>query len=117
MWRKKPSTMAAIFLIAIAGGQIRMQTGTRTGTDNMSETAFDRYTAPQPQEPDEEMQPYQAFGTGQQTKRNGEAWLRICFADGKIALMSYGYLTEVFCTSHQFVSLVYTNCIITLQGR
>ena len=43
--------------------------------------------------------------------------LRLHYADGTIGLMSYAYLVEVLCTSHQYVSLLYSNVAITLEGR
>lgn len=51
------------------------------------------------------------------TNRRTPARLRLTYGDGTIALMSYAYLVEVLCTSHQALSLIYTNVAITLEGR
>lgn len=51
------------------------------------------------------------------TNRRMPARLRLTYGDGTIALMSYAYLVEVLCTSHQALSLIYTNVAITLEGR
>lgn len=49
--------------------------------------------------------------------RNRATRLRVNFPGGASSLFSYAYLVEVLTTSHQYVSLIFTNCIITLQGR
>lgn len=43
--------------------------------------------------------------------------LRVNFSDGSASLFSYAYLVEVLTTSPQFVSLIFTSTVITLQGR
>lgn len=59
---------------------------------------------------------YQAFTTDP-TNRRTPARLRISFGSGPVSLLSYAYLSEVLCTSHQRLSLVFTSCVITLEGR
>ena len=66
-------------------------------------------------EPDDGRQPYTAFELGHQARR--EKRLMLMFQDGQMSLLSYAYLMEVLCTSHQYVSLIYTNCAITLKGK
>lgn len=82
-------------------------------SDNTNSTVLERYTQQRTRTPADNT--YRAYGPqpaqGQQTK------LKICHRDGTMALLSYGYLMEVICTSHQFLSLIYTNCVITLEGR
>lgn len=48
--------------------------------------------------------------------RRKPARLRLHYADGTIGLMSYAFLVEVLCTSHQHLTLVYTNAIIHMTG-
>jgi len=43
--------------------------------------------------------------------------LRVNFSDGSSSLFNYAYLVEVLTTSHQFVSLIFTSTVVTLQGR
>jgi len=59
---------------------------------------------------------YQALRPEPQNRRT-PARLRIVYGDGVVSLMSYTFLSEVLCTSPQFVSLIYSHCIITLEGR
>lgn len=80
----------------------------------MSDSVFAQY-APQPSpEQDDGRQLYTAFEMGVQGRR--ERRLMLFFQDGQVSVMSYSYLMEVLCTSHQFLSLIYTNCVITLKG-
>lgn len=60
-------------------------------------------------------EPYAAFQGGLQGHE--EKRMMLMFENGQISILSYSYLMEVLCTSHQFLSLIYTNCIITLKGR
>jgi hypothetical protein len=66
---------------------------------------------------DEDRETYRAWATSHVKKRNGETRLRLCLADGTVVLTSYAYLMEVLCTSHQNLSLIYTNVVFTLRGR
>lgn len=59
---------------------------------------------------------YQALRPEPQNRRT-PARLRIVYGDGVVSLMSYTFLSEVLCTSPQFISLIYSHCIITLEGR
>ena len=60
-------------------------------------------------------QPYHACGVDAPRRRLTR--LMIYYHDGVVALMSYAYLIEVISTSHQYLSLIFTNCIITIEGR
>lgn len=64
---------------------------------------------------DDGREPYRAFEMGVQGR--SEKRLMLMFENGQISVMSYSYLMEVLCTSHQYLSLIYTNCVITLKGR
>jgi hypothetical protein len=57
---------------------------------------------------------YTAVGLNKRVKPQRR--LMLYFHDGTVAIMSYAYLMEIISTSHQFVSLIYTNCVITLKG-
>lgn len=43
--------------------------------------------------------------------------LMIHYPDGTLGLMAYAYLIEAFSTSHEFLSLAFTNCIVSIEGR
>lgn len=44
--------------------------------------------------------------------------LRLHYANGmRVKVLSYAYLIEVVCTSHQWLSLVFSSTVITLKGR
>lgn len=58
---------------------------------------------------------YAAFGLD--VPRARVSRLRVNFSDGSASLFNYAYLTEVLTTSPQFVSLIFTSVIITVQGR
>lgn len=65
---------------------------------------------------------YLAFEEFKVKKRYGGAKLRVHFgrdATGRetIALFSYSYLREVLCTSPEFLSLVFVDTVIMLEGR
>ncbi len=79
-------------------------------------SVFDQF-APQQPESDDDKETYNAYGVSSAKKRNGETRLRICFADGTVAMPSYAYLVDVIYTSHQFVSLIFTRFVIELRGR
>lgn len=100
-------------------------------------SVFDRYRRPE-REQDTERQPvasppsdapsptpnttaerdgqYLAY-THEPTNKRSPARLRIDYGDGGVALMSYAYLMEVYCPSHQHLSLIFTNVVITLKGH
>lgn len=65
---------------------------------------------------DDDARAYQALKPEPQNRRT-PARLRIVYGDGVVSLMSYTFLSEVLCTSPQFVSLIYSHCVITLEGR
>jgi hypothetical protein len=75
---------------------------------------FQQYTNPEtPVEDSEEQPSYRAF----MEARRHVPRLRIHYRDGSIGLLPYAYLVEVLCTSHQQLSLIFTHCVITLEGR
>lgn len=88
----------------------------------MSESIFQQYARHvlSPEEtfaPDieEEKPDYKAFAEDATKEKQGR--LRIHYLDGTITTMAYAYLVETLCTSHQHLSLIYTNVVITLTGR
>jgi hypothetical protein len=89
--------------------------------DNNTIDFFKKYAVSAPADMPEETPPeaddgnYRAFGLGAQGR--GETRLKFYEQSGLIALLSYAYLTEVVCTSSQFINLIYTNCVIILEGR
>lgn len=58
---------------------------------------------------------YRAYGIDAPQKR--PALMSIYYGDGRIGLMQKSFLTEVLLTSHQHLSLIFTGCIITLEGQ
>lgn len=58
---------------------------------------------------------YRAYGVDAPQKR--PTLVAIHYGDGQIGLMQKSFMTEALLTSHQHLSLIYTNCIITLEGR
>ena len=64
---------------------------------------------------DTEREVYQAFGLAQEGRE--EDGLTFYHEDGVITAMFYVHMTGMICTSHQFLSLVYTDCVYTLEGR
>lgn len=58
---------------------------------------------------------YKAYGVDAPQRR--PTLVAFHYGDGRIGLMQKSFLTEVLLTSHQHVSLIYTNCIITLEGQ
>ena len=59
---------------------------------------------------------YAAY-THEPTNKRSPARLRVEYGDGGVALMAYAYLMEVYCPSHQHLSLIFTNVVITLKGH
>lgn len=80
----------------------------------MNGSTFARYSRLD-SEAEYDRQPYVAFALGVQGRR--ERRLMLQFANGTVGILSYAYLLEVVSTSHQFISLLFTNCIVTLEGR
>jgi len=70
--------------------------------------------APAPTPP-KELQDYQACQ--EDKSRNHQTRLKLYYVDGTVGLLSYSYLIEATSTSHQYLSLLFTNVIITLEGR
>lgn len=58
--------------------------------------------------------PYQAYAAD--APRTKVTRLMFHYPDGTLGLMAYAYLIEAISTSHEFLSLVFTNCIISLEG-
>jgi hypothetical protein len=58
---------------------------------------------------------YRAFRLGQSGRP--QLRLRLYAENGVVSLMTYAYLTEVVSGSHQYLTLVFTNCLIDLFGR
>lgn len=58
---------------------------------------------------------YKAYGVDAPQRR--PTLVAIHYGDGRIGLMQKSFLTEVLLTSHQHVSLIYTNSVITLEGQ
>lgn len=83
--------------------------------DEAGSTLLERYARKNPRAVHTDERQYRAYGP--EPAQNRQSKLQIRYRDGTIALLSYAYLMEVICTSHQFVSLIYTNCVITLEGR
>lgn len=65
--------------------------------------------------PQEAQQAYQACQ--EDKSRDHQTRLKLYYADGTVGLLSYSYLVEAVSTSHQYVSLLFTNVMITLEGR
>lgn len=58
---------------------------------------------------------YQAYGLDKAGDR--QTGIRIHDSNGTIELISYAYVMRVLCTSHQFLSLICTDGVITFEGR
>lgn len=58
---------------------------------------------------------YHPFKLGRQGKP--QLRLRLYAENDVISLMTYSYLTEAVTASHQYLTLVFTNCIFDLFGR
>ncbi len=59
--------------------------------------------------------PYQAVHVD---KSKVQSRLRLDYGDGKVVrILSYAYLIEVMSSSHQRLSLIFSNDIVTLKGR
>ena len=59
---------------------------------------------------------YQAVMTDP-TNRRSPARLKVVYGDGAVSLFSYAFLVELLCTSPQFLSLVFTHCVVTCEGE
>jgi len=82
----------------------------------MSDSTLDQYT-PDPANANDEQETYKAYGVSSAKKRGGETRLRICYENGTISMPAYTYLVDVVCTSHQYISLIFSRFIVELQGR
>ena len=92
-----------------------------------SASIFDQFaptSSPSPALPDSPAQlktvatgskPYQAAKVDPAKSRQSR--LRIHYLDGMISLASYSYLTECVSTSEAYLSLIFTNSVITLHGN
>ena len=82
------------------------------------QTIFDHYTHSETAQPateaEENPRIYRALTL--ESRRNVPR-LRIQYQDGTLAVLAYAYLVEAVCTSHQYLSLIFTHCILTLEGR
>mgnify|MGYP005731833427 CR=1 FL=1 len=58
---------------------------------------------------------YKAIGEDKSKSR--QVRLAIRLKDGSTHIIAYSYIMRMICTSHQFVSLVCTDCIITIEGK
>jgi hypothetical protein len=58
---------------------------------------------------------YKAYGVDAPQRR--PTLIAIHYGNGSIGLMQKSFMTEVLLTSHQHVSLIFTSCIITLEGE
>ena len=67
------------------------------------------------QEPLQDEVIYQACGLDKTGDR--QTGIRIHDSNGTIELISYAYVMRVICTSHQFLSLICTDGIVTFEGR
>lgn len=58
---------------------------------------------------------YRAYGIDAPQRR--PSLVGIYYGDGRMGLMQKSFLQEVLFTSHQHLSLIFTGCIITLEGQ
>lgn len=90
-----------------------------TPSDNVV-AILDQYRAkPKPSESTAPHSPskraYRAYGVDAPQRR--PTLVAIHYGDGQIGLMQKSFMTEALLTSHQHLSLIYTNCVITLEGQ
>lgn len=94
---------------------------TQRASESEDEDVFQRRLrgagfAPPSEAEAEELSVYQAHGLAQEGR--AEEGLTFYHHDGvTITVKFYAHLTDIICTSHQYLSLVYMDCIYTLQGR
>lgn len=62
----------------------------------------------------QDKQPYQAYGIDQ--SKNRQMRIDIRDKDGNGFLISYSYLTRIQYTGNEFLSLICTDCLVTLKG-
>lgn len=87
--------------------------------NDTKESLFNRYAAPPKLEVIKgglEKKPYKAYGIDAPSNRPA-AMLRVEYANGIVSLMARSFLTEIMCTSHQYLSLIFTNCSIQMEGE
>lgn len=81
-------------------------------------TIFEQYTATEtPTEATEQPEDPRTYRAHTIESRRSVPRMRIHYQDGKQAVLAYAYLVEAICTSHQFLSLIFTHCVLTLEGR
>lgn len=58
---------------------------------------------------------YKAYGVDAPQKR--PTLIAIYYGDGQKSLVQKSFMSEVLFTSHQHVSMIFNNCVITLHGQ
>lgn len=58
---------------------------------------------------------YKAYGVDAPQRR--PTLIAIHYGNGQISLVQKSFMSEALFTSHQHISLIYANCIITLEGQ
>ena len=77
---------------------------------------FDIYADKPEQESKEDgAQDYKAFGLDKSRERQTRLMVR--YKDGMLEVIAYAHLTNALCTSSQYISLIFSNCVITLEGK
>lgn len=78
---------------------------------------FDLYAdkTGQKSKPQEDRRDYKAFGLDK--SRDRQTRLMVHYKNGVIEVITYSHLTNVLCTSSQYISLICSNCVLTLEGR
>lgn len=85
-------------------------------------TIFEQYTNTEAPPPDVEAATETAddprtYRAHTMESRRSVPRMRLHYQDGTVAVLAYAYLVEAFCSSHQFLSLIFTHCVLTLEGR
>lgn len=76
---------------------------------------LDQYRAKPEKEDSGDSSEYKAYGID--APRNRTPMIRIEYPEGTRGLMAKHYLVEVICTSSQYLSLIFTTGIVTLEGE
>jgi len=78
---------------------------------------FDFYAGKTGQErkPQDDRQDYKAFGLDK--SRDRQTRLMVHYKSGMLEVISYSHLTNALCTSSQYISLIFSNCVLTLEGK
>ena len=83
-----------------------------------SSSIFDLYADEPEQESEAQAQDgkqdYKAFGLDK--SRDRQVRLMVHYNNGMMEVISYSHLTNALCTSSQYISLICSNCVITLEG-